>query len=159
MSDFPVFRKALGDELQSTWDEHFKLDNRDSLAAIKSLSSRECRAERLAYTNDPLAPLFDDTDLARTSPEDSFIIQDYNYGESPSISTTTVTAKSTGILTVSPVPQYEAVTPSQSCIMKGDDPDQLLFLPYPESSELDIIGFMDLHSGLAWQDDHTDIEG
>ena len=43
--------------------------------------------------------------------------------------------------------------------MKGDDPDQLLFLPYPESSELDIIGFMDLHSGLAWQDDHTDIEG
>lgn len=162
MSNIRSLKVLIRREFQDVWSEYFVAEYERCSASIASLSTQGAAEKNFPNTfatSYPFPPAPDTIPTATgTGSIDSstFTIYDYEYGQSPPPST--FKAEVARLHAIAPAPDYEATSPLYSCVTKGDDPDDLPFLPFATSSDLKAAHFMDLHGGLAWQEDINDIE-
>ena len=53
-------------------------------------------------------------------------------------------------------PDYEACTPIQNNVWRGDDPDRMPFIPNADDPTFDAIGHTSFYGSLSWQEDTYD---
>ncbi|CAL1708459.1 unnamed protein product [Somion occarium] len=141
-------------ELRRVWAEYFAWEQQYCINIIRSLASRasltDASSEYLCE-NDALSELHA-TDLEA----EAFTVLDFEVNAEPKLQVVSVSCFE--ILDYHPFPPYEGSTPINCVMFKGDDSDDLPFVPFAEESNFRTDDFMNVHGSLGWQDELNDVD-